>query len=82
MIKHFFDMIYKLCDTVGALNGITLGQNTFDSNKRMIPLTEFLFPMYKPLLKLMGLAEVPKSDSIIQLIPLSVIPLSGAHCGI
>jgi hypothetical protein len=28
----------------------------------------------------MGLAEVPNSDSIIQLIPLSVIPLSGAHC--
>jgi hypothetical protein len=46
----------------------------------MIPLTEFLFPMYKPVLKLMGLAEVPKSDSIIRLIPLSVIPLSGAHC--
>jgi hypothetical protein len=38
--------------------------------------------MYMPVLKLMGLAEGPKSDSIIRLIPLSVIPLSGAHCTI
>jgi hypothetical protein len=27
-----------------------------------------------------GLTKGPKSDSIIRLIPLSVIPLSGAHC--
>ncbi len=58
----------------------SLGQNTSDSNKRMILLTEFLLPMYKPVLKLMGLAEMPKSDSFIWLIPLSVIPLSGTHC--
>ncbi len=62
------------------LNGITLGQSISDPIKRMILLTELPFPMNKPFLQLMGLTKGPKSDSIIRLIPLSVIPLSGAHC--
>jgi hypothetical protein len=32
---------------LAPLNGITLGQTILDPNKRMIPLTEFHFPMNK-----------------------------------
>jgi hypothetical protein len=62
------------------LNGITLGQAISDPFNRMIPITEHM--SYKRML-LRGtrdLINLSHFDSIIRMIPLTVIPLSGAHC--
>ncbi len=62
------------------LNGITLGPTKTDPINRMILLTKSLFPMKSQFSSWWDCLNMPKSDSINRLIPLSVIPLSGVHC--
>ncbi len=57
-----------------------LSQNTSDPNKRMIPLTKLFFQWIGHFSSWWDLLKMSKSDSIIRLIPLSEIPLSGAQC--
>jgi hypothetical protein len=60
------------------LNVIALGQAISDYNNQMVTLSILPFPLNEDSFK--KLAKTAKIDYIIQLITLSVIPLSGAHC--
>ena len=62
------------------LNGITLGQTITDPFNQMISITEHM--SYKRILLrgIRDLINLSDFDHIILMIPLTLIPLSGAHC--
>jgi hypothetical protein len=62
------------------LNGITLGQTIINPFNRMIPITEHMSYNRMLLRGMRDLINQSHFDPIIRMIPLTVIPLSGAHC--
>jgi hypothetical protein len=62
------------------LNGITLGQTIIDPFNQMIPITKHMFLKRMLLRGIRDLINLSHFDPIIRMIPLIVIPLSGALC--